>query len=159
MKRIILITLLAVGVLVLGTSVAKADETSNYPPIVSKLVERFGLNEAEVKAVFDEQRTERQAEKQAEREEKLSQAVSDGVITEEQKQALISKHEEMRTNKPEKGEFKEMSKEERQSIREEHRTEMQSWFDSQGIDHKALREYMGGPKNGPSGGKRPGFGR
>ncbi len=159
MKKVVLIALLAVGVLVLGTSVAKADEASNYPPLLQKLVERFGLNEDEVKQVFDEQRTERQVARQAEREEKLNQAVGDGVITEEQKQALISKHEEMRANRPERGEFKDLSKEERQAKREEHRSEMQAWFESQGIDHEALREYMGGPENGPGRGKRPGFGR
>ena len=155
MKRLILITLLAVGVLVLGTSVAKADEARNYPPIVQKLVERFGLNEAEVKSVFDEQRTEKQAERQAKHEEQLNQAVSDGVISEDQKAALIAKREEM---KPEKGEFKDLSKEEREAQRETHRTEMQSWFESQGIDHESLREYMG-PKKGSGKGGRPGRGR
>ena len=154
MKKLILITFLAAGVLVLGTTAVKADETRDYPPIVQKLVERFGLNEDEVKAVFDENRTERKEERQAKHDEKLDQAVSDGVITEEQKQALEAKREEM---KPDKGEFRDLSKEEREVQREAHRGEMESWAEGQGIDLEALHQFMG-PKKGP-GRRRPGRSR
>ncbi len=155
MKKAILISMLVVGVLVLGTSVAKADETKDYPPIIQKLVEKFGLNETEVKQVFDEQRTERKAEMQAKREEKLNQAVGEGVITEEQKQALLAKKEEVRVNK---GELKDLSKEEREAQREANREEMQTWAEGQGIDLEALHQFMG-PKKGPGKGRRPGRGR
>ena len=74
---------------------------------------------------------------QQHKEERLSQAVEDGVISEEQKQALQDKWQEMW--------------QERQVEREQHREEMQAWFEEQGIDPEALRQY-GGFKMGMHGG-------
>ena len=145
MKKYILITLIAVGALVLGTSVVKADEVNNYPPIVQKLVERFGLNETEVREVFDEVRGERRAEMQAKHEERLNQAVSDGIITEEQKTVIMTKHEQMKVNR---GNFKDLTQEERQTQREIRREEMKIWVEGQGIDLKELHQSMGGPGKG-----------
>lgn len=129
MKKGLIIPVLGLallGFVAFGTVRAYAEnESGGYPPIIQKLVERFGLNEEEVKTVFDEVRTERQQEMQQSREERLNQAVSDGIITEEQKQALQNKWEEMRTE------------------RQQHREEMQAWFEEQGIDHEALMQYGG----------------
>jgi competence protein ComGC len=99
-------------------------------PIVQKLVEKFDLNANEVVTTFNELREEHRTQMRAEREERLNQAVADGVITEEQKQALIQKQEEM------------------QAEMEQHREEMDAWFEKQGIDRDALSNYggFGGPK-------------
>jgi len=132
-KKALIVSVLAAGILVAGVTAVKADEdTSGYPPIVQRLVEKFGLNEADVKAVFDEERSARQAEMQARHEERLNQAVSDGKITEEQKQAILAKQGE--------------------------REEMKAWAESEGIDWEVLQELMGGPgfKGGPRGGFGPG---
>ena len=59
------------------------------------------------------------------KEDRLIRAVSDGVITKEQKQALLDKWGEKKTH------------------REEHRAEIQAWFEEQGIDTKALHDYGG----------------
>jgi len=147
---ILTLALVLLGVVGYGTAKAYAGEPGGYPPIVQKLVERFGLNEDEVKAVFDEERTEHQAQMQARFEERLSQFVSDGKITEEQKQAILAKKEEMQGNREE---FKDLSAEERKQKMEERRQEMQSWAEQNGIDVDLLPMVMGG---GP--GHRGGFG-
>jgi len=138
-KNILFGTMLVLGLLiVLGYGTVKAYEGNpeEYPPVVQKLVERFGLNEDEVKAVFDEVRTERQAQRQAEREERLDQAVADGVISEEQKNSLQAKWEEHK------------------QARGAYQGEMKAWFNEQGIEPQALKDYLG---FGPRGSRRLGF--
>jgi hypothetical protein len=126
----------AIGLGTLGVRAVKADETSSYPPFVQKLVEKFNLNEDEVKTFFEEERQEHQQameqnreEKQQNQEERLNQAVEDGVITEEQKEALQNKQEEMR--------------QEQEQERKQHQEEMQAWFEEQGIDPETLAPYGG----------------
>jgi flagellar biosynthesis GTPase FlhF len=133
-KKILIPALLVAigGGLLYGVSNASANfgwGNGEYPPIVQKLVEKFNLNEDEVKSFFDEQRQERQQQMLQTKEERLNQAVSDGVITEGQKQALQEKWQEMW--------------QERQVEREQHQEEMQNWFEEQGIDPEALMQYGG----------------
>lgn len=66
--------------------------------IVQKLATRFNLNEAEVKAVFDEQHAAIEQEMQTKMAAELDQAVSEGKLTEEQKQKIIAKRAEMRAS-------------------------------------------------------------
>ena len=117
------------GATVFGVGAVKADEESNFHPMMQNLVERFGLNEDEVETFFDEQMEERHQMMQQNRQDRLGEAVSDGVITEDQKNALSGKWNEMH--------------EERSQERQEHREEMQAWMEEEGIDHEALHEYSG----------------
>jgi hypothetical protein len=123
------------GLGVLGVTSVKADEDRPCPPIVETLIEKFNLNEDEVSSVLDEVRQERQGQMQQNREERLNQAVSDGVITEEQKELIQTRWQEMFA--------------EREQERQAHREEMQAWFEENGIDHDALMEFGGfGPRGG-----------
>jgi hypothetical protein len=148
-KNIFLVSFLALILLCLvgyGTVRAYAGEPGKYPPVIKKLVERFGLNEEEVKAVFDEERTEHQEQGQAHFEERLNQAVSDGKMTPEQKEAILAKKKEMRNNDEE---FKNLSAEERQEKMKVHQEEMKKWAEEQGIDLSLLPMFLGkGPRGG-----------
>jgi len=154
MKKAIIILTVVLGLFALvgyGTVRAYSGEPGGYPPVVQKLVERFGLDEDEVKAVFDEQRTEQKQQMQARFEKRLSQFVSDAKITEEQKQTILAKKAEMRgTHEDCAG----LSAEERKQKMEEHKAEMESWAEKNGIDLSLLPMLMGG---GP--GHRRGFGK
>jgi len=94
--------------------------------------------------VFDEACEERQQERQTQMEAKLDEAVGDGVITAEQKQALLDKRAEM------------------QQEREQKREETKTWREESGIDFEALAPYKsgyGGKGFGPGPGKmHSGFG-
>lgn len=140
----ILISVLALSVLTAGgifwSVNVNAETTSPQESVIDKLVERFNLDTDEVKSVFTEVKQESQQEMLDRFAERLSQAVEDGVITEEQKQALLSKQGEM------------MEK------REQLRAEWQTWADDSGIDFGKLREYGVGPCGMGLGGKFGGRG-
>ena len=144
----------------LGVRSVRADENSAYPSIVQKLVERFNLNTEEVQQVFDEVRNERRQQMQAHFEERLEQAVSDGKITKEQKQAILAKKGEMETNRG--GLNKDLLSEglapkERREEMESHRQEMKAWAEENGIDLDFLPMLLGKGYRGGFGGPR--FGR
>lgn len=107
-------------------------DTAPHGPaaLIDKLVERFGLNRDDVQQVFDEEHAARQADMEAKFEDRLSQAVTDGKLTEEQKAALIQKHEEMQA---EMENLKDLSPEERQAQMKQHHEEMKTWLEEQGI--------------------------
>ncbi len=107
-----------------GSYVMAGDTNPMHDSLITKIAQKFNLKEADVEAVFESVRDERQEEMKANRQEKLSQAVKDGVITEAQKNTLLAKMEE------------------HIGERRENREEMQNWFKSQGIDETKLREYM-----------------
>ena len=119
-----------------------AQEADNYPPIIQKLVERFGLNADEVKKVFEEEREEGRARNQEHFEERLDQAVEEGKITEEQKQAILDKHAEMQAKHES---LKDLSFEERQEALKTMREEMQAWAEENGLDPQQF-PLMPGPK-------------
>lgn len=102
---------------------------SKFPPIVQKLIERFGLNEDEVSQVIEEEREERRQKGKEMMEQRLDEAVADGQITEEQKQAILEKQEQM---EQEKG---------------QHQEEMKQWAEENGIDWpmfgSGMRKGMG----------------
>ena len=53
----------------LGVASAQSDTSTEPTGLVQRLAEKFNLNESDVKAVFDEERTSRQAERQQKFEE------------------------------------------------------------------------------------------
>lgn len=139
-KKVLAIALTALLLAgVYGVSKVDADEANDLPPVAEKLVERFNLNEDEVAGVFDEVRQERLQQRQEQIAARLDEAVEDGVITAEQKQALLDKQAEM------------------QEKHEQLREEMKAWMESSGIDFEALAPYKGGC-GGRGFGKMRGFG-
>ena len=108
-----------------GAGAIFADDESQHNTIVTKLAQKFNLNESEVEAVFQSVRDERQVEMQQQREKRLNDAVNDRVITDAQKNAILTKMQE------------------HQEERGQNRQEMQNWFEEQGIDQTKLRDYLG----------------
>lgn len=145
-KILIPALLLIIGGLVFfNISYVYAQNTQeNYPSIIQKLVEKFGLKESDVKAVFDQDRQERQAQMQAKFEEKLNQAVKDGKLTEDQKQLILAKHKELqarRATKPEN--WQNMTREQRQEFNQAQRKELEDWAKQNNID---LQYFFGDNK-------------
>lgn len=129
------------GAAAIGVNQVSAQEGMNsrmsgeYPPIVQKLVTKFGLQENEVRALFDEERQERGTQMKAKFEERLTQLVSDGKITEAQKQLIISKHQELQAQRGT----------EQTATHEEKRAELEAWAKDNGIDVQYLMFGKGGP--------------
>lgn len=107
--------------------------------LVSKLAERFNLNEDEVEAVFEEHKVEVEAKHEARVEARLSEAVAEGKLTEEQKAKILAKFEELKANRPQLSEMKEESPDERKQIRLEKHDELEQWAEENGIPEEYVR--------------------
>lgn len=151
MNKKILASALVLGVIGLAgygaSETVRADNVTNLPPLLQRVVEKFSLNRDEVQSVVDGYRTERQAERKQDVEKRLLQAVADGKITEEQKNTILEK---MTSWQAQMGTMRDLTAEERKTKMEEHRTEMKNLEDSIGVN---LRDVIG---NGM--GKRLGIG-
>lgn len=142
-------------------SSVSANEGEQYPPIVQKIAEKFNLNQDEVNQVFEENRKEKREEMRSKKEEHLNKLVNEGKLTEDQKNALITKMDEMHEKKESRREeLKNLSQEERkEKMKEYHkadREEMKQFFEEQGIDPKEIFPKRG---NGMKQGGKPGFGQ
>ncbi|MFC1710164.1 hypothetical protein ACFL0F_00695 [Patescibacteria group bacterium] len=114
-----------------GVNSVSADDATTFPPAIQALVDRFNLNEDEVGDVLDEVRTQRHEERHAYMGERLDGLVSEGKLTQEQKDKLLSRMEEMRENH-EGWQYED--KEERMEAARQRKEEMQSWAEAEGID-------------------------
>jgi len=125
------VTTAAIGVAGLvglgGLSVVSAqDNLDDYPLIIQNLAEKFGVGAEEVKQVFEDTRTEQ-------RNNRLTELVEDGKITEDQKNAIIEKMEEVE-GKMEEIRNTQMTVEERHDAMQELREELEQWAEDNGID-------------------------
>lgn len=122
--------------------------------MASRLASRFGLNQDEVSQFLEEDRVaareEHRAQAQADFLNQLTTAVANGELTEEQKQLIISKHDELSSQEPaamgQKDAWQDMTVEEREAARETRRADMdakraelEQWASDNGID----LEYFG----------------
>ncbi len=150
MKTRILLPAIAIvitGIAAFGAigTFAQTTATDPHTSIIQKLVTKFGLKEDEVKAVFNEERAERQKEMQTRLEERLTQAVTEGKITEDQKKLVLAKHEELQKERETNQEMMQnATPEERRAKMQERRQELQTWAEQNGIDI----QYLGGFKAG-----------
>lgn len=144
-KRIIVPGLALALILALGAYAingVSADDLRSYS-MIEKISERFGLNEDEVQVFFDEMREEHQVQREGKHDAALDQAVVDGVLTQEQRELLETKHDELRAMK---GEYKDLSTDERKEIFEENRLELQVWAADNGIDLSEIHDKLGDGK-------------
>jgi len=107
------------------------DNGVDYSPIMQRLIEKFNLDGEEVEEVFAEMREERQSQMQAYFGERLGELVEEGQLTEEQKEAILAKKEEMRQKSQN---WQGLTSEEKREQMEQHREEMQIWAESEEID-------------------------
>lgn len=123
---------------------AYAQEGANFTSIVQRIAERFNLDESEVQQVFDEAHEDRHQMMKEHRIEHLDEAMENGDITAEQKQAILDKHNEMKTNMEE---LKDLTHEERHEAMQALHKEMQQWLD----DNDISLSFMDGRHKGPMG--------
>ena len=150
MKRKVFFPILAAAIIasVFASSnlVSAQDVTSGPNSLVAAIAAKFNLNQSDVQAVFDEERSKHEAEMKTQMEAKLTQAVKDGKITEAQKQAIQEKFGQPFTKKIEPGQFKDMSEEEMKAFHDQKKAEMDAWLSQNGLTRETLQEIMGGPR-------------
>jgi hypothetical protein len=147
-----------IGGTLLGSGVINAQTASNgNTSLVQKVAQRFGLNQADVQAVFDQDKQEHRAQMNAKYEQRLSQLVTDGKITEAQKQLILAKYKELEANKQSMMQnMKNLTPEQRKSVMDQQRQDIQSWAQQNNIDLKYLMP-MGFSGKGYSGFGLKGF--
>ncbi len=133
---------LIVGGLFAARSISAQESDNAASSLVAKIAQKFNLNQNEVQTVFSEFHTERQQERMTQVETRLSQAVTDGKISDSQKQAILSKVKEMQANR-EPGSMREKSAEERQTMMEGRRADMQAWLQTQGLTLETYHDLVG----------------
>lgn len=164
MKRNLALAITTVAILGAGvfasTKVSAATTSVTDSPmstLVQKIADKFGLNKADVQAVFDQERADRQAEMQAKFEAQLTQDVTDGKITDAQKQLVLAKRKELESaRQAEMQSLEGKTAEERQAAmaakktaRDAERTALQNWATQNNIDVKYV---FGGFGKGHRGG-------
>ena len=112
------------GITGLGVASAATGTASGATNIIDKLSAKFHLDKDEVKAVFEEERAEREAEHQQRMQDRLDQAVKDGKLTEEQKAKILAKLEELQT---EREAWKHIAPEERRGAKMELHQSLEQW--------------------------------
>ena len=145
------VTILGLGIL--GSSSVLANETGNtnhMSSLAQKIAEKFGLNQADVQAVFDEAHEERNVQVQEEFESRLTQYVTDGKITAEQKQLILQKRAELDAKREaDRESMQNLTEDERRTKMTEEKTALETWTKENGIDIQYLmpggRDH-GGPK-------------
>ncbi|MCA9382392.1 hypothetical protein KC660_03230 [Candidatus Dojkabacteria bacterium] len=131
---------LALGGGLLTSKTLAATTSGTYPTIIENLATKFNLNKDEVQQVFEDTKTQIQTDR-------LDNLVSDGTITEEQKQLVLDKQEEIKT-KVDEINNKELTATERREAMDNLRDEIQQWEDDNNIP-----EHVLGPWGGMRGGR------
>lgn len=117
--------------------------------MVNRMAERFGLNKDEVQKVFDEQRSVRQGEMISRFEDRLTQAVSDGKITEAQKKLILEKKDQMLKDMEQwRNDNPKATADQVRDKMQQHRDEIIKWADDNNIP---LQYLMGGMGRGGRG--------
>ena len=149
-KKIALSTIAgATIVAVSGAGAVWATDDTQTASLSEFISERFGLDQNEVEDVITEYRGEygygprggRMGEdwemggRMGDRlEVRLQEALDAGDITAEQMDAMLAKHEEMEAEREANREqWESLSPEDRQALGDEHRQEMETWMEEQGI--------------------------
>ena len=138
---VIAFTIISMSSFGANAAYAQSNESGTLPTLIERIIEKFGLKKDDVQKVVDEFRTEKQAEMKKLQEERLNEAVTNGTITEEQKQLILKKHEEMQAEREKNKEtWQNMTQEERKAEHEKRQAEMKAWADENGID---LNQFFG----------------
>jgi hypothetical protein len=159
LNKKIFVTALAIATLgtgILTSSRVFAQATSGTDPmstLVQKIASKFGLNVNDVQAVFDQDRTDRQAQQEKDYEARLAQAVTDGKITEAQKQLILTKHKELEASRQSQMQSMQgKTQAERKATMESERTALETWAKENNIDMSYLIGGRGiGHRGGPKG--------
>ncbi len=120
-----------------STTESAADTKSS---LIDRLAERFNLNKSDVEKVFEEERAEREKDRQQKMEQRLAQAVTDGKITEDQKAAILEKHQEMKAYMES---IKDKPRAERKELMHTKMQELRQWAEDNNLEQYV--HFLGKP--------------
>lgn len=130
----------ATGLITATAMAATSASSDTYPPIVQKLADKFNLNPADVKSVFDQNRQDNKADRQQKLKATLDQAVKDGKLTQDQADKLLAKLKSLRD------EFKSQNHQDRRQNHQQLHDVLEQWAKDNGISN--LDEILPQPPAG-----------
>lgn len=146
---------LTMGVIYAAPSMVSAQVSdSSIPPLAQRIAERFKLNPEEVQQVFSEYKDEMHAEHEARMLDKFDQLVSEGKITEDQRNAIVDKLTTLREEHDSQA-WQSLSKEERRKKMESKHEELKAWAEAQGIELDVIMPKVMMHHKGPRGEFKP----
>lgn len=150
----VLLATVAVGIIMFSVKDvnAQTSNSSTVTGLIQKIAKKFNLNQADVKAVFDDFRNERHAKKQVDLEKRLNDAVASGKITGSQKQAILKKFSENMKFEN----FKNMKPDGRRQEIEMRKDDLSKWASENGLTLEILNDLLG-HKGGLQGGWHKGM--
>lgn len=128
---------------ILTFSVSKVNAQTNTPMsgLVQMIASKFNLDQTQVQTVVDQyhqtEKGNRGTEMKKNQEDRLAKLVTEGKITEAQKQAIIAEITTIRA-KYSLDRSKKLTPTERKAQMEKHQAEIKAWAQSQGIDPTLL---------------------
>lgn len=156
-KAIATFALGAALITVVPGTFAQGYGNTNHDSLIQKIIQKFGLKEADVRSVFDSFHQDRETQMEKRYEDRLTQLVKDGKITEAQKKLMITKHEEMQKYmQSQRDALKDKTPEQRKAIMDAKRAEIEKWAKDNGIDIQYLQPRFGRP-GGHMGGRGMGM--
>lgn len=157
-SRKVLVSLASVGLIATAAApvFAASPVSSQSSPqdrreiLIQALVQRFNLNKSDVQQFFQDQESQRFNEVLTRLGERLSDEVTQGHLTEAQKNAILVKAKEV---KAKHDALRSLSEAERETQMKQYRSELEAWVTQQGIDKRYLRDLVGGGHHGPRDGR------
>lgn len=119
------------GAAATATALAATSTSTNstYPPIVQKIADKFHLSPADVNDVFQQQKQMNKEEKKQRLNDYLEQKVKDGTITEDQKNKVVAKLDELHQQ------LKNEDKDQRHQDLQTLKTQFEQWAKDNGINN------------------------
>lgn len=131
-----------IGGAVLVSSVSADTTTSGQNPmtnLVNKIAEKFNLNPSDVQQVFDDQRAQMQDQMNQKYQDRISQAISDGKLTQEQADKIIAKKTELESERQDfKADLEGKTKEEMRDAMKTQMDSLKQWAS----DNNISMEYL-----------------
>lgn len=143
---------------VAGASAASNTSSTDKPDsLVNKIASKFNLKPAEVKSVFEQDRTEREAAHQQKITAKLDELVKAGTITSAQKDAILAKQAELKKEmQANHGSMKDKTPAEMKALMDQKKADLEQWAKDNGLSTDVLKQVIRGPGghmgHGPMGG-------
>lgn len=135
------------GVDVYAADAAEAERTS----LVDRIIAQFNLNKDEVQKVVEQERAQRQQENRDRVTASLTDAVTQGKITEEQKNMILAKHEDMQKTRTETRTAGDRTA--NRAARAQERQELEQWAKDNNIDAQYMMMGNGMGRGGDGAGK------
>lgn len=147
-KKPLLIAGIATTIAVASVAGASAANNSgNTNPrdnLINKIAKKFNLKPAEVKAVFEQEHSERQAKADQNVETKLTQLVKDGKITEDQKSAILAKRAELKKDmEANRDSMKDKTPAERKALMDQKKADLEAWAKDNNIPTEYIHFVFG----------------